>query len=71
MAMHRSLPGVMLAYAVFSATQNVVWIAVLVYAYNRGGAGTAGAVAVAQLVPRRCSQPWRPPLPTGVHPLAC
>jgi Cyclic nucleotide-binding domain/Major Facilitator Superfamily len=50
-ARNRALTAVLVAYGVFSATQNTVWIAMLVYAYDRGGAGTAGAVAIAQLVP--------------------
>ena len=50
-ARNRALTAVMVAYGVFSATQNAVWIAMLVYAYDRGGARTAGAVAIAQLLP--------------------
>jgi hypothetical protein len=50
-ARNRALTAVMVAYGAFSATQNAVWIGMLVYAYDRGGAATAGAVAIAQLLP--------------------
>ena len=34
-ARNRALTAVLVAYGVFSATQNAVWIAMLVYAYDR------------------------------------
>ena len=50
-ARNRSLTRLVLAYALMIVAEFGQWLAVLVYAFARGGASASGLVAILQLVP--------------------
>ena len=47
----RSLRRMLLAFGMFSIAENATWLAVTVFAFQRGGVAEAGVVAVVQLAP--------------------
>jgi MFS family permease len=52
------LRRLVVAYSAFVVTEYAAWVAVLVFAFGRGGATEAGLISVAQLAPAAVAAPW-------------
>lgn len=53
-----ALRRVLLAFFIFNTMEWATWIAILVWAFDTGGAGAAGLIAVVQLVPSTLAAPF-------------
>src|SRR4051794_18314455 len=57
-ARDRTLARIEIAYLGFNMAEYATWMAILVYAYNLGGAATAALFALIQLVPSGLVAPF-------------
>ena len=57
-ARNRALRRVGLAFAAFNGAETGVWVALLVYAFQVGGASSAALIACLQLLPSVLLAPW-------------
>jgi Cyclic nucleotide-binding domain/Major Facilitator Superfamily len=52
------LARLVFAYSAFVVSEYASWMAILVFAFSRGGATEAGLISVAQLIPAAVAAPW-------------